>query len=56
MKPSIISKEFMMILYRKVKVKTNVLMRSPSVPLLLSGQIDVDKFHIPSQHNRWIED
>ena len=49
MKPSIISKELMMILFRKVKVKTNVLTLSPPVPLLLSSQIDVNKFHIPSQ-------
>lgn len=49
MKPSIISKEFMMILFRKVKVETNVLTLSPSAPLLLSGQINVNRFHIPSQ-------
>lgn len=48
MKPSIISKEFMMILFRKVKVETNVLTLSPSA-LLLSGQINVNRFHIPSQ-------
>lgn len=48
MKASIISEELMMILYRKVKGKTNMLMLSASVPLPLPGQIDVNKCHIPS--------